>query len=440
MAAELHLRPRRGGAVIAGSLRAEVVGVGTELLLGQIANTNAQWISERLADVGVDVLFHQVVGDNLHRIVETLGLALGRADVVLVTGGLGPTGDDITREAIANVMGVTLVRRPELEDMLQERFASFGRPMPQNNLRQADVPQGARYVIPQRGTAPPLVCELSDGKRIYAMAGVPAEMRETMQGTVLPELAAAVGRSVVRSRVIRCAGIGESAVAERLEDLFEGAVNPSVAYLATGGEVKVRLTTKATSRAEADELLAPLAREVSRRLGDTVFTTDDEELEQVIGRLLKASRLTVACAESLTGGRIAVRLSAAPGASSYFAGSAVTYTPEVKHRVLGVARATLEGPGVVSEPCAREMAAGARRIFDADVGVSATGAAGPEPHGGQPPGTVWIALDTQGPAHARGLRMPGDREQIQRWTEQAALDLLRRHLEGRPLPVSDRLI
>ncbi len=419
-------------------MRAELVGVGTELLLGQIANTNAQWMSDRLASIGVDVLHHQVVGDNLDRIQEVLRLALDRSDVVLVTGGLGPTEDDITRDALAAMLGVGMRRHPEIEQLLRSKFDRFGGSgMPTSNLRQADVPEGCRYIVPIRGTAPGLIAEFSDGGRIYAMPGVPAEMMEMMENTVLPELAARSGPSALVSRTIRCTGIGESRVAELLRDLFTTLTNPTVAYLASLGEAKVRLTAKAATADEAERIIAPVADEVVRRLGDTVFSIDDESLEQAVARLLRERGRTLATAESITGGAVAERMSRAPGSSETFVGGAVTYTPEAKERVLGVSRATLDGPGVVSEACAREMAAGARALFAADVTVSLTGAAGPEPHGGAEPGTVWIGLDTDDVQHARGYVSKGEREQVRRWAEQAALDLVRRHLEGRPLPASD---
>ena len=415
-------------------MRAEIIGVGTELLLGQICNDNARWMSERLAEIGVDVVFHQVVGDNEARIADTFRLALSRADVVLSTGGLGPTQDDITREALAAALGVPLVRRPEIEDFLRHRFAQFGREMPESNLRQADVPEGAGHVLPERGTAPGLIVEAEGGKRVYAMAGVPAEMREMMTGTFLPELAELAGPAAIASRLVRATGIAEAKVAELLDDLFRGSTNPSVAYLAGGGEVRVRVTAKASTRAEAREILAPLAAEVARRLGRHVYTEDDEELEQVVGRSLQAARLTIAAAESVSGGGLAVRLSRAPGSSSFFKGSAVCYTAESKERVLGVSRQTLEGPGVVSEQCAREMAAGARRVFEADLGVSLTGVAGPEPHGGKPPGTVCVGLAWEDGDEARSIRAPGDRDMVRRWAEQAALDAVRLHLEGLASP------
>ena len=283
-------------------MRAEIVAVGTELLLGQIANTNARWMSEQLAAVGVDVLHHQTVGDNVDRVAQALSLAASRADVVLVTGGLGPTQDDLTREAIALVAGVPLVRRPELEVMLREKFRGFsGRSMPENNLQQADVPEGARAVMPQRGTAPGLVVDLPGEVRLYAMAGVPLEMVEIMEGTVLPELATRTGAAIV-SRVLRVTGMGESAVAEALADLFDASTNPTVAFLATGGEVKVRLTAKAATHEEAERRIAPLADEVAARLGDVVFSTRDESLEGTVLRLLLEKGLTI-CTRGVVDGR-----------------------------------------------------------------------------------------------------------------------------------------
>jgi nicotinamide-nucleotide amidase len=415
-------------------MRAEIIGIGTEILLGQIANTNAQWISEELAEIGVDVLHHQVVGDNEDRIAGAFRLALSRAGVVIATGGLGPTQDDITREGLVAALGTSLVRDPEIEAFLRKKFARLGRTMPESNLQQCDVPEGGRYILPERGTAPGLVFETEDGKRVYVVPGVPAEMREMMRGTILPELARLAGPSALVSRTVKVTGVAEARVAEILDDLFRSSINPTLAYLASSGEVKIRLTAKAETRAEAEEAIRPVADEVARRLGDHVFTTSDEELEHVVGRLLKSKSLSVASAESLTGGSLAVRLSAAPGASAFFRGSAVCYTAEAKRSVLGVRPETLEGPGVVSEECAREMAQGARRIFGADVAISVTGVAGPEPHDDKPVGTVCVALAASDGEESRAFRAPGDREQVRRWAEQAALDMLRRYLQGKPEP------
>jgi nicotinamide-nucleotide amidase len=420
-------------------VRAEVVGVGTELLLGQIANTNAQWIGERLAVIGVDALYQQVVGDNLERIVAAIELALSRSEAVIVTGGLGPTQDDITREALAAVAGVPLERRDEMADLIREKFTRAGREMPESNLVQADVPVGARTITPDRGTAPGIALDL-DGRRVYALPGVPAEMREMMEGTVLPELASTSGPATILSRTVRCVGIAESRIAELLDDLFHGSANPTIAYLAGGGEVKVRLTAKAPTSEEAAALLAPAVDAVAARIGDFVTSTSDEELEEVVGRLLRAAGLTIACAESLTGGALSARIARTPGASDYFLGSAVVYGADAKRDVLGVSESTIAGPGVVSRECAAEMAAGARTLFGADLALGVTGAAGPEGHDGAPPGTAWIGLDAGDRTHQRRIRAPGDRTMVVRWTEQAALDLVRRLLEDRPLPETERVV
>jgi nicotinamide-nucleotide amidase len=412
-------------------MRAEIVGVGTEILLGQIANTNAQWMSQRLAEIGVDVLHHQVVGDNVPRIAEAISLAASRADVVLVTGGLGPTGDDVTREALAAAAGVGLVRTPEIDDFLREKFRRMQREMPESNLVQADVPEGARYVLPERGTAPGLVLELAGEARVYAVPGVPAEMREMMEGIVLPELRSVAGPAGIVSRLLKVVGIPEARVGELLDDLFRSSSNPTVAYLASAGEVRVRLTAKAASAEEAAALIEPVEREVRGRLGSAVFGTDGEELEEVLGRLLVERELTVAVAESLTGGGLTSRMVHVPDSSRYFVGGMVAYTPEAKAELLGVSKETLDGPGMVSEECAVEMARGVRSMFGADVGVATTGVAGPEPLEGHPPGEVWVAVAGPRPEElVRPFVAPGDRDQVRRWAEQAALDLARRSLLG----------
>ena len=416
-------------------MRAEIVAVGTELLLGQIADTNARWMSEQLAAAGIDVTNHQAVGDNLERIIEALRLAAARADVVLVSGGLGPTEDDITRDAIAAFAGVPLVFHAELETMLREKFRRWSAigAMPESNLRQAYVPEGATWIVPDRGTAPGLALRL-DGTRLYAVPGVPDEMQEMIAGTIVPELQELAGGDVIASRILRCAGMGESAVAERLADLFTSSTNPTIAYLASMGEVKVRITAKAPSTAEAEALAEPVVAEVRARLGDVVFSADDESLEQAVLRLLGSTRRTLACAESLTGGGVGERLTGVPGASASFVGSAVVYTAEAKRRVLGVPDDVL-ARGTVTEACALAMATGARELYGADLALALTGAAGPEPHDGAAPGTIWVAIaDASGFTHARGFVSRGERDRVRRWAQQAGLDLVRRHLEGVPLP------
>jgi nicotinamide-nucleotide amidase len=295
------------------------------------------------------------------------------------------------------------------------------------------VPEGATWIVPDRGTAPGLALRL-DGTRLYAVPGVPDEMQEMIAGTIVPELQELAGGDVIASRILRCAGMGESAVAERLADLFTSSTNPTIAYLASMGEVKVRITAKAPSTAEAEALAEPVVAEVRARLGDVVFSADDESLEQAVLRLLGSTRRTLACAESLTGGGVGERLTGVPGASASFVGSAVVYTAEAKRRVLGVPDDVL-ARGTVTEACALAMATGARELYGADLALALTGAAGPEPHDGAAPGTIWVAIaDANGFTHARGFLSRGERDRVRRWAQQAGLDLVRRHLEGMPLP------
>lgn len=414
-------------------MRAEIIGVGTEILLGQIANENARWMSERLAEVGIDVWHHQAVGDNVDRIRDAFRQAMSRADLVISTGGLGPTQDDVTREGLAAALGVELVRHPEIEETIRRRFAASGRRMPASNLRQADVPAGGR-AIDGEGTAPGIVCRTPEGGRVYCLPGVPHEMREMMGHAILPELASLAGAAIV-SRVVVITGMSESRVAEMLDDLFQDSTNPTIAFLASAGEVKVRVTAKAATRAEAEALIEPVVGEVGARFGPRVVDRAGETLDAVVARLLADGTATVACAESLTGGGLAARLTARPGASAYFVGSAVCYTKEAKRRVLGVPADVL-AEGTVSERCALEMARGARRLFGSDVALALTGAAGPEPHDGKTPGTVCVAIVAEGVKAARMLKAPGDREHVRLWAEKAALELLRRHLAGLPMPES----
>ena len=416
-------------------MRCEIVGVGTELLLGQIINSNAAWIGQRLAEVGWDCLRHTVVGDNEERIAEVLREAQERADAVIVTGGLGPTQDDVTREAVAAVAGVALRRDPAIERWLEERFARLGMgPMARMNLRQADVPEGARSIDNPRGSAPGLMIEIG-GKPLYAVPGVPREMEGMLERVVLPDLAARAGegRAIV-SRTLRTAGVGESLLAERLTPLWEstGAAGEGVtmAYLASPGEVRVRLTAVGATREEALARIAPVERAVREELGAVVYGFDDETLEQAVARLLGERRQSLATAESLTGGLVGGRVTTVPGASDYYRGGVVAYATEAKAAVLGVDQKLLDEHGPASEPVAAAMAEGARLAFAADVGLATTGVAGPTEQDGRPIGSVCLAVaDTAGTATST-IRAPGDRTQVRAWATALALDLLRRRLEG----------
>jgi nicotinamide-nucleotide amidase len=414
-------------------VRCEIIGVGTELLLGQIVNTNAAWIGQRLADVGWDCLRHTVVGDNEGRIADTIREALGRADAVILTGGLGPTQDDVTREALAAVAGVPLVRQPELERWLRDRFARMGvKRMAEMNLRQADVPEGARTIDNPRGTAPGLILEL-DGKPAYAVPGVPREMEGMLESVVLPDLAARAGegRAIV-SRTLRTVGVGESRLAERLTPLWEeaGAGQVTLAYLASPGEVRIRLTAVGPTREAAQAEIAPVEARVREELGDVVYGSDDETLEAAVGRLLRQRGRTLATAESLTGGLLGGRITTVAGSGDYFLGGVVAYATDAKAAQLGVDPALLEADGPVSEPVAAAMAAGARTAFGADLGLAVTGVAGPNEQSGRRVGTLCLGVADADGTVTRILTAPGDRTQVRLWTCAVALDLLRRRLEG----------
>jgi nicotinamide-nucleotide amidase len=253
-----------------------------------------------------------------------------------------------------------------------------------------------------------------------------------VEGVVLPELRAEIGPQGIVSRVLRVTGIAEARIGELLDDLFRASTNPTVAYLASAGEVRVRLTAKADTGEAARALIAPVEEEIRRRMGDAVFGTDENELEEVVGAMLRERSLRLACAESLTAGGLAERIVRVPDSSDYFAGAVVAYAPKAKQEVLGVSNETLEGPGMVSEECARQMASGIRKVFGADVGVSTTGVAGPGPLEGHPPGDVWVGVSSDDGEVTRHVQAPGDREQVRRWAQQVALDLLRRHLSGLP--------
>jgi nicotinamide-nucleotide amidase len=412
-------------------MRCEIVAVGTELLLGQIVDTNSAWLGEQLALAGIDRTHGQVVGDNFERIVGALRLALDRSDAVIVCGGLGPTQDDITRDAIAEVMGVPLVTDDEVADRILERFASRGRRMPANNMRQALVPEGATAIAdPQPGTAPGLICPVGD-KVIYAVPGVPYELHEIVGRAVLPDLARRAGSvSVIRSRTLRTWGESESGLAERLADHMAeldgaGPGAPTLAFLASGIEgIKVRITVKADDDDTATRLVDAEEKVVRGFVGDLVFGVDDESMEHAVAKLLAARGLTLAVAESLTGGLVASRLVDVPKASDWFRGGVVSYATDVKFSVLGVP----EGPVVTAEAAAA-MATGVRRLLGADIGLGVTGVAGPDPMEGQPPGTVFLAAAI-GDAEpvVRPVTLPGDRERVRQFACISLLDMLRRML------------
>jgi nicotinamide-nucleotide amidase len=412
-------------------MRCDVVAVGTELLLGQIVDTNSAWLGEHLAANGIDSLLQVKVGDNLGRVESTLRQALVNADAVIMCGGLGPTHDDLTREAIAAVMGVELRHDDAVADVITKLFADRGRYMAANNLRQAQVPVGATVIPQTRGTAPGLICPVSVDnvdKVVYAVPGVPHEMKEMVERAVLPDLRRRSGdTNVIVSRTLRTWGESESGLNERLDPLIaklDEAGNPTLAFLASGWEgLKVRLTAKATTTDEAEALLDHWAMEVGLVVGEHIFAVDDETMESTVLDLLRQRGLTLGLAESVTGGLVSGRLTAVPGASEVFRGAVVSYASQVKFDVLGVTR----GP-VVSEEAAKAMAAGVRPVLGADIGLALTGVAGPDEQDGMPVGTLCVAVADGRSTTARTFRLPGQREQMRQMSVITALDFLRRQL------------
>lgn len=408
-------------------MNAEVIGVGTELLLGQIANTNAQLISRSLASIGVDVYRHVAVGDNHERIVDVISDAVTRSDAVIITGGLGPTPDDITREGVAAVAGVPLERDPQLASTIREVFERLGRTMPEENLRQADLPAGAT-AIPLEGTAPGFWLE-HDGTWICALPGVPWEMEAMLVKTVLPLLRQRGGGSVILSRSVLVIGLGESATHERIKDIVQAQTNPTIAYLAGGGQVRVRLTAKASSEAEALGVIRPVEDEIRARLGIDAVPGTHGSIAAALGDLLRAKGATVGATESLTGGLIGSLLTDAGGSGDFFTGSLVCYATEAKATVAGIDPAILSGPGPVSAEAAAAMAEAASRSFGADLGISATGVAGPSEQEGVPVGTVFVAATFGGRTDVRRLKGHGDRGFIRMLAATAAMDLGRRMVQ-----------
>ena len=406
-------------------MRCDVVAVGTELLLGQIVDTNSSWIGEQLATVGINSLLQIKVGDNKDRIVAAIRDRLQEADAVVVCGGLGPTHDDLTREAIATVMGVSLELDDDIAAVIEAMFASRKRRMPANNLKQAEVPVGAQVIAQTRGTAPGLICPVGT-KVIYAVPGVPHEMRDMVERVIIPDLIARSGETaVIASRVLRTWGDSESGLNERLQPLInelDRSPNTTLAFLASGWEgIKVRLTAKAETKDAVDTLLNSWEQRVREVVGDIVFGVDGDNMESVVLSMLRKRGLTLALAESVTGGLVSGRLTQIAGASDVFRGAVVSYASDVKHDVLHVS----PGP-VVSETAAAQMAQGAKDLLGADVGLALTGVAGPDQQDGQPVGTLCVAVVLpDGQVHTKTFALPGQREQMRQMSVISSLDMLR---------------
>ncbi len=410
-----------------GPLRAGILSVGSELLLGDLTDTNATWISQRLRELGVEVHHHLAARDELDELVEALNWLAARAELVVIGGGLGPTRDDLTREAVAAAAGVGLEHRDDLEEEIRQRFAAMGRRMAPANLRQARVPAGARAFGPA-GTAPGFALDL-DLARLYALPGVPWELRELFTTEVAPEILARAGAGVSLTRRVHVVGRGESDVAAVVEPLFADRSELTLAFLAHADAIDVRLTVRAVDLATAQLASQPAVDEVVRALGPAVAGVDDEALEDAVLRLLTEAGHGLACAESVTAGDVAARLGRVPGASRALRGGVVVYATEAKHRQLGVDAGLLAAHGPVSAPVTEALAVGVRERFATDWGLAVTGVAGPDPVGELPVGTAfWALAGPSGTSEVHGRLVPGDRRQVIARLGSAALDLLRRRL------------
>jgi nicotinamide-nucleotide amidase len=408
-------------------MRAEILSCGTELLLGHITDTNATFLAQSLAALGIDLYFVSQVGDNLGRIVETLQRAWQRSDLIIMTGGLGPTEDDLAREAISTLLGETMQVDLQLEAELRTMFAKFGSPMPESNIKQATLIPSARALPNPLGTAPGWWVE-KDKHIIIAMPGVPREMYRMWEYEAIPRLTPYTG-GVIFTRILRVAGLGESSVEQQLGSLIHNT-NPTVATYAKTDGIDVRITAKAATREEAEALVRATEAQARQLLGHHVFGIDRDTLQSVVGRMLKEQGLKLAVMESLTGGLLASTITDVAGSSEYFVGGIVSYSTELKAQ-MGVPREILEQYGAVSEQTARAMAHAVRQQLRTDIGLGITGVAGPDLQEGKPVGTVHIAVEgPSGVAIGKGPGWRASREDQKRISVMSALNLLRRYLEG----------
>ena len=411
-------------------MNVEIIAVGTELLLGQIVNTNATEIGTRLALSGLDHYHQSVVGDNLDRVAAAIRQATERADALIITGGIGPTQDDITRESICAAAGVEMEYSESYAGDLRERWERRGREMPATNLRQADYPAGAELITNSKGTAPGL--RIRVGRCwVFAVPGVPQEMLPMVEDSVIPFLLQQSGDagSAIESLVLRTYGESESRIAEILGDLFDASENPTMAFLASAAEIKVRLTARAATAADAQELIAPMEREIRERLGSLVFATGTEPVESMVLSAAAERAWSIGTAESATGGLVAGRLTSVPGSSSVFRGSIVAYSTDLKHELLDIADAVPSNHGVVSEEMAIAMAVGGSARLGVDVCLAVTGSAGPDAQEREV-GTMVMAVRTPEGVRAKTLHLPGDRERVRTYSTTAALHLLRLAVAG----------
>lgn len=407
----------------------ELLAVGTELLLGNILNTNARDLSRLLSGMGLNVYHHTVVGDNPARLAQAVEIARSRADIIITTGGLGPTCDDLTKKVVAGAFGLPLEFHPECEKSIRAYFAKSGRTMTDNNLQQAYLPKGCTVLENRWGTAPGCAFCV-DGVHVVMLPGPPRECIPMFREEVTPYLAQ-LTQGVIHSRTLRIFGLGESGVEQLLRDRMNALTNPTLAPYAKEGEVELRITAKADTVEQAQAMIAPVEQEVRDLLGDKVYGADVSSLEEVVVPLLAQKGLTLGCAESCTGGLIAKRVTDVPGASAVLRGGVVSYTNEGKHQVLGVSQVLLDSQGAVCAQVAREMAQGARQVLGCDLAVSTTGVAGPDSDDrGNPVGLVYVALATPEGCEAVELHLGGAnqrRDRVRTLAANHALDLVRRY-------------
>ena len=410
----------------------EILSVGTELLLGNIVNLDAQILSQGLSALGLNVYWHTVVGDNPQRAREAVAAAKGRADIIITTGGLGPTCDDLTKNVLAEAFGKKLVFHEPSAQRIRNYFARTGRPMTENNLQQAMLPEGCTVLVNDWGTAPGCAFQ-AEGCHVIMLPGPPRECRAMFTHRALPYLRALADGTIV-SRTLKIFGMGESSVEALLRERMNAMANPTLAPYAKEGEMELRITAKAPTEAEARDLIVPVEEELRDLLGDVIYGADVKSLEEGAFALMEAQGLTFGTAESCTGGLVAKRMTDLPGASAVLKGGVVSYTDEVKHNVLGVPQALLDQYGAVSPQVAEAMARGARRVLGCDLAVSTTGVAGPDPDDrGNPVGTVYVGLSWQGGSLVRRLALGGDRPRIRLLAASSALDIIRRHLCDLPI-------
>ena len=406
----------------------ELISVGTEILLGNIVNTNTQYLAEKCALLGLS-MYHQVtVGDNRERLFAVLETALNRSDVVILTGGLGPTEDDLTKEVCAEVMGFDLVDDEHTRERISKYFKNnIYKEIPDNNWKQAMIPQGATVLDNSNGTAPGLIME-KDGKTAILLPGPPNELKPLFTEQVFPYLQSRQPE-VIRSQMVKICGFGESQVEDKLIDLINTQTNPTIATYAKTAEVHLRVTAKAANEDEAKALIKPVVKEIKSRFDNAVYTTKEEEtLEMAVVRLLKKHELTVTTAESCTGGLIAGRLVNVPGASEVFREGFITYSNKAKRKYLDVSKGTLKKYGAVSEQTAKEMATGGVFASDADACIAVTGIAGPDADGEKPVGLVYIACYIKDKVKVEEYHFKGNREKIREQSVVKALDFLRRSI------------